>query len=99
MSISRSAKRALAILFILLAVMAIINMEKMVSLFFVAEDTTVRLKGCDDSTCELHGTLKVDPISGDYMLHRKDGSEVRFAQQQMVSAFWSAQIDVPDTKE
>lgn len=58
--------------------------------FHETPNTSVRLKGCDTEGCEIRGTLKTDPWSGDYLLVLADGSTVRFHPSAMSRASWPA---------
>lgn len=61
-------------------------------MFFEAENATVRLRNCASAECELHGTLRIEPMSGDYLLTSAEGRVTRFPQSSLASARWPAQI-------
>ncbi|MDI6671948.1 hypothetical protein QMA79_19225 [Pseudomonas aeruginosa] len=77
---------------LILGLIALWNMDRLSAMFFEAENAKVRLKNCASAECELHGTLRIEPISGDYLLTRAEGEVTRFPQSALASARWPAKI-------
>ncbi|MGS1401215.1 hypothetical protein I5G39_035695 (plasmid) [Pseudomonas aeruginosa] len=69
----KSFKTEVVIPLLILGLIAIWNMDRLAATFFEAEHATVRLKNCASAECELHGTLRIEPMSGDYLLTSVEG--------------------------
>ncbi|AGL46541.1 MULTISPECIES: hypothetical protein [Pseudomonas] len=88
----KSFKTEVVIPLLILGLIAIWNMDRLAATFFEAEHATVRLKNCASAECELHGTLRIEPMSGDYLLTSVEGRVTRFPQSSLASARWPAKI-------
>lgn len=82
-----------ASLIILLLYLAVIETYSWVHSKFIwkAENASVRLKDCNNESCELRGTLRNHPYLDMMVLTRLDGTEVMFGK----NAFSMLTLEVP----
>lgn len=58
----------------LLAVFAASNAHNWYAYWWKAENATVTLSDCSGGDCELSGTLRIEPWTGNHLLEKPDGS-------------------------
>lgn len=65
-------------LLLVAAVLALGNMHRLYALFWEVDNAVVKLSRCERANCEVHGRLRVDGWSGEFVLETRDGEQIRF---------------------
>lgn len=71
-------------------------LARVAAVFNETPNATVVLKGCDNETCRLQGTLKTDPITLNQFLVQEDGVRVYFKKENVSMMSWPVNNPLPD---